>query len=95
MERRLRRKPTLTLLVRELDSNDTILTILVPINPIERPGMRRTAAEILNRVNEVSFNATTLKELRMIALLSKVANLDDSEARAGGECASISSAIPL
>ncbi|WP_245309765.1 patatin-like phospholipase family protein [Bradyrhizobium jicamae] len=68
--------PTLTPLVRELDSNDAIL---VPINPIERPGTPRTAAEILNRLNEVSFNATTLKELRMIALLSKVADLGNSE----------------
>ncbi|TDR92899.1 patatin-like phospholipase family protein [Enterovirga rhinocerotis] len=68
--------PTLTPLVRELDSDDTIL---IPINPIERPGTPRTAAEILNRLNEVSFNATALKELRMIALLRKFAHSDDSE----------------
>src|SRR5262245_7636855 len=41
-------------------------TILVQINPRERPGTPRTAAEILNRLNEVSFNATLMKELRMI-----------------------------
>jgi NTE family protein len=68
--------PTLTPLVRELESDDTIL---VPINPIERPGTPRSAAEILNRLNEISFNATTLKELRMIALLRQVADPGNSE----------------
>jgi NTE family protein len=68
--------PTLTPLVRDLESSDTIL---VPINPIERPGTPRSAAEILNRLNEVSFNATTLKELRMMALLRQVADPGSSE----------------
>ena len=58
--------PTMTPLIRECVSDDTII---VPINPIERPGTPRNAREILNRLNEVSFNATLLKELRMIALL--------------------------
>ncbi|WP_423206522.1 patatin-like phospholipase family protein [Paracoccus yeei] len=68
--------PTLTPLVREVDSDDTIL---VPINPIERPGVPRSAAAILNRLNEVSFNAATLKELRMIALLRQVADPGNGE----------------
>ena len=62
--------PTLTPLVRECDSMDTIL---IPINPIERPGTPVTARDILNRLNEISFNAVALKELRMIALLRQVA----------------------
>jgi hypothetical protein len=40
--------------VRECQSRDTIL---IPINPIERRGTPNTARDILNRVNEVSFNA--------------------------------------
>src|SRR5262249_42956029 len=48
--------------------------ILVQINPRERPGTPRSASEILNRLNEVSFNATLMKELRMIALLRQVAD---------------------
>lgn len=68
--------PTMTPLVRECDSEDTIL---VPINPVERPGTPRTAGEILNRLNEVSFNATLLKELRMIALLRQVADPGHAE----------------
>jgi len=68
--------PTMTPLVRELQSDDTIL---IPINPVERPGTPRSAPEILNRLNEVSFNAVLLKELRMIALLRQVADPGNSE----------------
>ena len=63
--------PTMTPLINELVSDDTIL---IPINPVERPGTPTSAAEILNRLNEVSFNAVLLKELRMIALLRQVAS---------------------
>jgi NTE family protein len=70
--------PTLTPLVRECKSQDTIL---IPINPIERPGVPRSASDILNRLNEVSFNAVVLKELRMMALLRKVADPGDGEGK--------------
>ena len=63
--------PTITPLVRECDSHDTIL---VQINPIVREAIPKSARDILNRLNEVSFNAPLLKELRMIALLHKVAD---------------------
>ena len=63
--------PTITPLVRECKSHDTIL---VQINPIIRAELPRTARAIHNRLNEVSFNAPLLKELRMIALLHKVAD---------------------
>ena len=68
--------PTITPLIRECASTDTIL---VQVNPVERPGTPRTAQDILNRVNEVSFNATLLKELRMIALLRQVSDPGNSE----------------
>jgi NTE family protein len=68
--------PTITPLVRECKSQDTIL---VTINPVERKEPPRSAAEILNRLNEVSFNAVLLKELRMIALLRQVADPGNSE----------------
>jgi NTE family protein len=63
--------PTLTPLVRESDAHDTIL---VQINPRERPDPPRTANEILNRLNEISFNSALMKELRMMALLRQVAD---------------------
>ena len=68
--------PTITPLVRECNSKDTVL---VQINPVERPGLPRSARDILNRLNEVSFTAVLLKELRMIALLRQVAQPDNSE----------------
>jgi NTE family protein len=68
--------PTITPLVRECKSRDTIL---VQINPIERRDRPRSATEIANRLNEVSFNAVLLKELRMIALLRQAANPGDTE----------------
>lgn len=68
--------PTMTPLIRESDSLDTIL---VQINPVERPGTPRTARDILNRLNEVSFNAVLLKELRMMALLRQEANPKSGE----------------
>jgi NTE family protein len=68
--------PTITPLVRECKSQDTIL---VQINPVERKERPRAASDILNRLNEVSFNAVLLKELRMIALLRQVADPGHSE----------------
>src|SRR5215218_2686392 len=69
--------PTITPLVRECTSSDIVL---VQINPVERTDSPRSAREILNRLNEVSFNAVLLKELRMIALLQQVAHDGGSEA---------------
>jgi NTE family protein len=63
--------PTITPLIRESDAHDTIL---VQINPRERPERPRSAADILNRLNEISFNSPLMKELRMIALLRQVAD---------------------
>ena len=78
----------MTPLVRECTRSDTIM---VQINPVERPGTPRSAREILNRLNEVSFNAVLLKELRMIALLRQVADPGTARARAGPACASTGS----
>ncbi len=71
--------PTITPLIRECASRDTIL---VQINPVERPGTPRMARDILNRLNEVSFNAVLLKEMRMIALLRQIAPAEDPEGEA-------------
>ncbi|ABF11552.1 MULTISPECIES: patatin-like phospholipase family protein [Cupriavidus] len=68
--------PTITPLVRECCSHDTIL---VQINPVARPGAPRSARDIVNRLNEISFNAALLKELRMMAVLQRVADPGDAE----------------
>ncbi len=68
--------PTMTPLIRESDALDTIL---VQINPVERTGTPNTARDILNRLNEISFNAVLLKELRMMAMLRRRANPETGE----------------
>jgi NTE family protein len=68
--------PTITPLIRESDAHDTIL---VQINPRERTDIPRTANDVLDRLNEISFNSPLMKELRMIALLRQVANPGDGE----------------
>lgn len=68
--------PTITPLVQECESSDTLL---VQINPVERPGTPKTGRDILNRLNEVAFNATLMKELRMIALLRRTISASSGE----------------
>jgi NTE family protein len=68
--------PTITPLVRESDASDVIL---VQINPRERAEVPRTAAEILDRLNEISFNSPLMKEVRMAALLRQVADPGSGE----------------
>ncbi len=53
----------------ESDSADTIV---VQINPIERRGIPRSAHEIQNRLNEISFNSSLLKELRAIDFVTRL-----------------------
>ncbi|WP_428409221.1 patatin-like phospholipase family protein [Hyphococcus sp.] len=49
--------------------------IIVHVNPIERDDTPVTAAEIMNRINEISFNSSLLRELRAINFVHKL--LDD------------------
>ena len=51
--------------------------VLVQINPIERKTTPRTAREILNRVNEITFNSSLLKELRAIEFVARL--IDDGK----------------
>ena len=60
--------PLLTPLIHDSRARDIVL---VQINPIERPGTPRTAREIVNRVNEISFNSSLKKELRGIAMFQR------------------------
>jgi len=44
--------------------------VIVHINPIVRPGVPIKAADILNRINEVSFNSSLMREMRAIAFVT-------------------------
>ncbi len=46
--------------------------VIVHINPIVRPGVPKTAPEILNRINEISFNSSLMREMRAIAFVTKL-----------------------
>ncbi|MEC9348056.1 MAG: patatin-like phospholipase family protein [Pseudomonadota bacterium] len=58
--------------------------IIVQINPIVRPETPRTAREILNRVNEVTFNSSLLDEFRAIDFVQRLLDkheIDDDHYR--------------
>jgi NTE family protein len=46
--------------------------LLVQINPVSRKGTPRNAREISNRLNEITFNATLLREMRAIDFVSRL-----------------------
>ncbi|MCO4053524.1 MAG: patatin-like phospholipase family protein [Bosea sp.] len=46
--------------------------LLVQINPLERKGVPKTAQDIRNRLNEISFNATLLREMRAIDFVTRL-----------------------
>ena len=46
--------------------------LLVTLNPIGRPGVPKRAGEIQERVNEISFNAALIGELRAIAFVQRL-----------------------
>ena len=46
--------------------------LLVQINPIERKETPKSARAILNRVNEIAFNGSLMKELRAIEFVAKL-----------------------
>ena len=46
--------------------------IIVQVNPLTRAGVPRTAAEITNRLNEITFNAALMGEMRAIAFATRL-----------------------
>ena len=61
--------PPLWPLFYETDSADTII---VQINPIERPEAPRSAEEITDRMNEITFNAGLLAEMRAADFVARL-----------------------
>lgn len=46
--------------------------LVVQINPVERKGVPRTPQDIQNRMNEIAFNASLLRELRAIDFVARL-----------------------
>ncbi|WP_179402235.1 patatin-like phospholipase family protein [Burkholderia guangdongensis] len=59
--------PAIFPLIYHCDTHDVVI---VHINPVVRRGVPTTAADILNRINEVSFNSSLMRELRAIAFVT-------------------------
>lgn len=61
--------PALYPLFYETEAADILI---VHINPIEREDLPWTATEIMNRLNEISFNSSLLRELRAIEFVNRL-----------------------
>jgi NTE family protein len=53
----------------------------VHINPIARPEVPRTAADILNRIDEISFNSSLMREMRAVAFVTRL--IDEGKLKDG------------
>ena len=61
--------PALFPLVDETDARDVVL---IQINPFYRPDVPKSARDIQDRLNEITFNASLIKELRSLAFLWEI-----------------------
>jgi NTE family protein len=66
--------PAIFPLIYGCDSRDVVI---VHINPLERAKLPTTATEIMNRINEISFNSSLMREMRAIAFVTKL--IDDGK----------------
>lgn len=71
--------PPLFPLVDETKARDLII---IQINPFERPGVPKTAFEIDDRLNEITFNASLVKELRSLFFLAEIIREENLEREA-------------
>lgn len=56
--------------------------VIIQINPIERKETPRTAREIMNRMNEITFNSSLIAEFRAIDFVNRL--IDDGKLKHGG-----------
>jgi len=61
--------PAIFPLIYGCDSRDIVI---VQVNPLTRQGVPKTAGEIMNRLNEITFNASLMREMRAIAFVLKL-----------------------
>jgi NTE family protein len=55
--------------------------VIIHINPLMRAEVPRTATDILNRINEISFNSSLMREMRAIAFVTKL--IDSGQVKDG------------
>ena len=61
--------PALFPLIYNCKSTDIVI---VHINPLFRKEVPRSAGDILNRINEISFNSTLMREMRAVSFVTKL-----------------------
>src|SRR5262245_49021059 len=61
--------PAIFPLIYSCNSPDVLI---VHVNPIERPKLPKTATEIMNRINEISFNSSLMREMRAIDFVTRM-----------------------
>ena len=61
--------PVLYPIYYECDSEDLMI---IKINPFKRAGTPKTARDILNRVDEINFNSSLIKDLRAIRFVAQL-----------------------
>jgi len=71
--------PAIFPLIYNCDSSDVVI---IHINPMTREALPVTAGEILNRINEISFNSSLMREMRAIGFVTKL--IDEGKV-AGGD----------
>ena len=65
--------PALYPLAYETDTTDVLI---VHINPVERDEVPRTPMQIFNRINEISFNSSLMRELRSLQFAKNLVDED-------------------
>jgi NTE family protein len=65
--------PAIFPLIYNCDSRNVLV---ININPIRRDEIPRTATGILNRINEISFNSSLMREMRAIAFVTDLIDQD-------------------
>ena len=70
--------PAILPLIYNCESPDVVL---VQVNPLTRRGTPETPSEIINRLNEISFNAPIISEMHAIALVQRLIETDHLKKR--------------
>ena len=71
--------PAIYPLIYNCGSRDVLI---VHINPLRRDQVPMTAGEIMNRINEISFNSSLMREMRAISFVTKL--IDEGKVQANG-----------
>lgn len=71
--------PAIYPLIYNCGSRDVLV---VHINPLHRDQVPMTASEIMNRINEISFNSSLMREMRAISFVTRL--IDEGKVQANG-----------